>query len=180
MNFHHKWIYKLRNIYHRLRELFYGTDNRNGWLRCKSVLRAVHHRGGVPYRDLGVISRRVVTNAGVQFMALEFMNATDIISKFKYHASGTGAVAENVTDTALGTEVGAARISGTNTNPANGQYRTVGLCPYVAGFAITEHGIFSQLAAGGTLWDRSVFAPINVVSGDSIEFTYTLSIVAGG
>jgi hypothetical protein len=180
VNFHHKWIYKIRNILHRLREAIHGTENHNGWIRCKSVLTAIHHRDGKPYRDLGVISRRVVTNAGVAFMAAEFASAADIISKFKYHASGTGAVAENVTDTALGAEVGAARISGTNSNPTAPQYRTIGLCPYIAGFAITEHGIFSQLAAGGTLWDRSVFAAINVLNGDSIEFTYTLTIVAGG
>lgn len=30
------------------------------------------------------------------------------------------------------------------------------------------------------LWDRKVFSAINVVSGDSIQFTYTLTITSGG
>jgi hypothetical protein len=177
----HKALYKLRNFIHRLREVWHGYSRTTGKISCKSELRVRHfHNGSSTWRDLGVVSRRVVTNAGVQYMALDFVSGAASISNFKYHASGTGAVAENVTDTALGTEVGAARIAGTNSNPANGQYRTVAVLPYIAPFTITEHGIFSQLAVGGTLWDRSVFAPIGVVSGDSIEFTYTLSIVAGG
>jgi hypothetical protein len=42
---------------------------------------------------------------------------------------------------------------------------------------------FSQSATGGgTLWDRSKFAAINVVgaSGDSIQFTYTATLSSGG
>lgn len=31
-----------------------------------------------------------------------------------------------------------------------------------------------------TLWDRKVFSAINVISGDSIQFTYQLSITSGG
>jgi hypothetical protein len=47
--------------------------------------------------------------------------------------------------------------------------------------AITEHGLFSQAATGGgTLWDRTVFSAINVVSGDSIQFAYSLTVSAGG
>ena len=43
--------------------------------------------------------------------------------------------------------------------------------------AIVEHGIFSQAATGGgTLLDRSVFSAINVASGDSIQFTYDLTL----
>lgn len=175
---HHKWIYKVRNVFHRLRELWHGDSRTNGFVRCKSVLRAVHFRNGVPYRDLGVISRRVVTNAGVDFMATEFFDGSVLISTFNWHASGTGAVAENVTDTALGAEV-ASRASGTKTHPGAGLYRTIGVITYAAPLAITEHGVFSANAVG-TLWDRSVFAAINVVNTDQIQFTYTLTVVAGG
>jgi hypothetical protein len=49
------------------------------------------------------------------------------------------------------------------------------------GGAITEHGLFSQTrAGGGTLMDRSKFAAINVVATDSIQFTYELTLTAGG
>ena len=178
MNIHHKFIYKVRNFFHRLREFYLGSSAAIGKISCKSELRAVHLRGGKVHRDLGVISRRVVTNAGVDFMATEFFDGSVLISVFNFHASGTGVAAENVTDTTLGTEV-ATRVAGAKTHPGVGLYRTIATIPYVAGFNITEHGIFSA-AAAGTLWDRSVFAAIGVVNGDSIQFTYTLTIVAGG
>ena len=43
--------------------------------------------------------------------------------------------------------------------------------------AITAWGLLSQAATGGgTLFDRQVFSAINVASGDSIQFTYDLTI----
>jgi hypothetical protein len=30
------------------------------------------------------------------------------------------------------------------------------------------------------LWDHKVFSAINVISGDSIQFTYVLTVVSGG
>lgn len=128
---------------------------------------------------LGVVSRRVVTDAGVGFLTDAFQNITEI-ELMNFHASGTGAVAEAVGDTALGAEV-EARETGTQSEPAANQYRSVATHTYAAAFAITEHGIFNQLVvAGSVLWDRSVFAAINVGNGDSIQFTYTLTSNSGG
>jgi hypothetical protein len=129
-------------------------------------------------KNHGTISRRVVTNAGVAALANAFLNTFEP-ELFNFHATGTGTTAEAVGDTALVTETGT-RVAGTQSSPAGGQYRTVATVSYGASLAITEHGIFSQLASGGTLWDRSVFAAINVINGDSIQFTYTLTITAGG
>jgi hypothetical protein len=138
--------------------------------------------GSDPY-DLGLLSIRVVTNAGVAFMGTDFNAGTTEITNMNFHDSGTGVAAENVTDTDLGTPAGpTTRATGTQSNPASGQYRTVGTITYTSTLAITEHGIFNQAARGGgsTLWDRSVFSAINVNNGDSIQFTYTLTINAGG
>ncbi len=142
-----------------------------------SELSVKHIRADGTEKDYGVVSRRVVTNAGVAFLVDAFQNLVEI-ELMNFHASGTGVVAENVTDTALGTEV-ATRTTGTQSEPASNQYRTVGTISYSGSFAITEHGIFSASSVG-TLWDRSVFAAVNVVSGDSIQFTYTLTVNAGG
>ena len=130
---------------------------------------------------LGTVGRRVVTNAGVAYMAQDFNAATGgaDVSNFNYHDSGTGTNAENVTDTALQTAAGPARVAGTQSNPAGGQYRTVATITYAGTQAITEHGLFSASTVG-TLWDRTVFSAINVNSGDSIQFTYTLTCNAGG
>ena len=59
--------------------------------------------------------------------------------------------------------------------------RSSGTVTFDASAAITEHGLFSQAATGGgTLWDRTVFSAINVVSGDSIAFEYSVTLSAGG
>lgn len=184
-----KQIYWIKNLPAHIRAMIYGTENGDGRVTYKAELKAVVTRGGKDV-DLGVISRRVVTTAGVNYMRDTFAahaGAADI-QNFKYHGCGTGAVAENITDTALGAESttiltpASTRATGTQVNSTSAVYQTVGTLTFTgAGGAITEHGIFSQAATGGgTLWDRSVFAAINVVSGDSITFTYTLTISAGG
>lgn len=98
-------------------------------------------------------------------------------------------------DTVLVTDSGIARVSGTQSNPFSNQYRSVATMSYVSSLAIVEWGLFSA-SSSGTLWDRRWFntagapattaaaalvaSPINVNSGDSIQFTYTLTINAGG
>jgi hypothetical protein len=73
------------------------------------------------------------------------------------------------------------RATGTKSQPAANQMRSVGTVSFDGSAAITEHGLFTQAATGGgTLFDRSVFAAINVGSGDSIQFTYTCTWNSGG
>lgn len=128
--------------------------------------------------DYGLVSTKVVTDVGVQFIVDAFQNLTEV-ELFKYHASGTGTTAESAAQTALVTEV-AARATGTQVEGASANiYRTVATISYSGTFAITEHGIFSATPSGGTMLDRSVFAAINVQSGDSITFTYELTFPAG-
>lgn len=136
---------------------------------------------------LGLICTRVITDAGVAFLVDDWDANGQDISTMNFHGCGTGAVAEAVGDTALGAESTTAlnpdstRATGTRSQPAANQYRTVGTLTFDNTVAVTEHGIFSQAATGGgTLWDRSVFSAINVVSGDSIQFTYTCTVSSGG
>ncbi len=141
----------------------------------------------VPVRwlDLGLLSARVITDAGVAFLVDDWDagGATNDITLFNFHDSGTGVAAEAVTDTDLGTPAGpTTRATGTKSQPAANQLRSIGTINYTGTLAITEHGFFNQAArgAGSVLWDRSVFAAINVVSGDAIEFTYTCTVSSGG
>lgn len=125
----------------------------------------------------------LVTTAGVNYMAVDFTAglASPRISAFNYHDSGTGTIAAAIGDVALQTQAGpTTRATGTQSNPASGQYRSIGTISYVSGLAITEWGLFNQAAQGGTLWDHRIFGAMNVVSGDSIQFTYTLTVNAGG
>ena len=129
--------------------------------------------------SLGLLSCRLVTDAGVAFLVDDWDDNTTDITNFNYHDSGTGTNAEAVGDTALQTPTAEARDAGAKTQPLAYQIRTVATHTYAGTFAITEHGIFSASTAG-TLWDRSKFTAINVTSGDKIEFTYTLTVSSGG
>ena len=136
---------------------------------------------------LGLLSTKLITDAGVAFLVDDWDASVTDLTTMNFHGCGTGVVAENVTDTALGTEATTAlnpdsvRATGTRSQPAANQYRSVGTATFDAVAVITEHGILSQAATGGgVLWDRSVFSAINVASGDSIQFTYTCTVSAGG
>lgn len=152
-----------------------------GGLEFHSNLKALltHADGSVEEFDFG---SGLVTTAGVAFLANDFAavsTGTNEITNFNYHASGTGATAAAIGDTVMQTDSGVARVAGTQTSPAGGQARTVATMAYVSTLAITEWGLFSA-STSGTLWDRKVFTAINVVNGDSIQFTYTLTVNSGG
>jgi len=147
-----------------------------------SELRAVLMRAGQSI-DYGLVARRVVTDAGVAFLVDDWDNDAQNITTMNFHASGTGAVAEAVGDTALGAEATTItdRATGTKSQPTANQLRSVGTQAFTGTGAITEHGLLSSVTEGaGTLWDRSVFAAINVVNGDSIQWTYTCTVNSGG
>ena len=80
----------------------------------------------------------------------------------------------------MGTAYGGARATGTQSTPGSTNiYRSVGTVSFTSTLAITEHGLFTA-SSGGTLFDRSVFSAINVLNGDSIQFTWELTLPAGG
>jgi hypothetical protein len=128
--------------------------------------------------DYGVLGYRVVTTAFVGYVTDQLQTETSTFGDFKYHDGGVGATAEAIGNTAMETTDGEARTSGTQTESAANAYQSVGTIAYTSTKAVTEHGLFNDLTAG-TLMDRTVFSAINVVSGDSIQFTYTLTLTAG-
>lgn len=137
--------------------------------------------------DYGVVGRRVVTDAGVAFLVDDWDNNGQDQTTMNFHGIGTGTNAEAVGDTALQTESTTAlnpdntRATGTRSQPAANQYRTVGTLTADAAIVNTEHGIFSASATGtGTLWDRTVYSAINLANLDSLQATYTATITSGG
>ncbi len=97
---------------------------------------------------------------------------------------GTGVGAAVVGDTALGTEAAPTTAGGrtvgtesrTTITQTNDNYQVVGTVTAVSTLAITEAGLFDAVTAGNMLI-RSNFAAVNVVSGDSIAFTFGLKQV---
>jgi hypothetical protein len=147
------------------------------------------YRGDGRIEHLGLVCTKVITDTGVTYLRDDFNNSAQDITNMNFHGAGTGTNAEAAADSALQTESTTAlnpdstRATGTRSTPASNQFRSVGTLTFDADAAITEHGILSQAATGGgVLWDRSKFAAINVVgaNGDSIQFTYTLTLSSGG
>jgi len=135
------------------------------------------------YIEYGVVSRMVVTDTGVAFLVDDWDDDTTDITDMNFHACGTGVAAEDQTDTALGTESTTItdRGTGAKTQPTANQIRSTATQDFTGAGAITEHGLFSIVTEeAGVMWDRSVFAAINVGNGDSIQWQYTLTITAGG
>ena len=158
---------------HKMREAEEGLGI--GTVEMESELSAVLIKDGVR-QNLGVISRKKVTDDFVEFIVAQLQTETTAFGDFKFHDSGIGVGAENKTDSALGTPWGGARTTGTQVEGASAHiYKSVATTTYNATKAITEHGLFN-IAAAGILMDRSVFSAINVVDTNQIEWTYNLTI----
>lgn len=126
----------------------------------------------------GLLGYRVVTTAFVNFVVDQLQTETSVFGDFRFHDAGVGTTAENASDTAIEITDGESRATGTQTEASANAYQSVGTISYTSTKAVTEHGLFNDSSAG-TLMDRTVFSAINVVSGDSIQFTYTLTLTAG-
>lgn len=143
------------------------------------TLRARVFRADGRVIDYGLVGVRVVTDAFVAFVVDQLQTETSVFGDFKYHDSGVGVTAENVTDTDIETTDGESRATGTQVEGATANiYKSVGTIAYTTTKAITEHGLFNA-STGVTLMDRTKFTAINVVNGDSIEFTFELTLTAG-
>lgn len=99
---------------------------------------------------------------------------------------GTGTVAPAAGDTALGAEkqadattattthvVSAATTSRVTTTVTNDTAQDVGTVAATGSGAITESGVFNA-ATAGTMLCRQTFSAVNVVNGDSLQFTWKI------
>lgn len=132
----------------------------------------------------GLVSLAVVfTNAGAAIVTNRITQAGTAAKNVGW-GIGTGAAA--VTDTALGTESSPTTSGGrtvgtesrTTVTNTNDNYQVVGTVTAGSTLAITEEALFDNVTAGNML-QRGVFAAINVVSGDAIQFTNGLKFVPG-
>ena len=139
------------------------------WITCQ----------GLAYRTRG----NLIVNAGENFLVDAFQNTVEL-EILKYHGLGTGTVDPAEGDTGCGTELttqynpDSTRATGSLTEGASTNiFRTVGTNAVDATVAVTEWCLMSQAATGGgTMWSRVEFAVINLVSGDSLQTTYDLTV----
>lgn len=156
---------------------------------CLRIRKIVGGSGGLHIVDYGIVSYRVVTNAGVNYLTDAFQGTVEP-ELMKFHAIGTGTNAEAAGDTGPQTEwtsgnySGGVRPTGSLGEGASANiFRTVGTNTKTdAGTsAVTEHVLMSSATIGaGTAWDRSVFAAINLSQGDGLQTTYELTTNSGG
>jgi hypothetical protein len=158
------------------------------WFSRLTGIRTIRSRLGAVKRladgtkiDYGIIGYREVTDAGVAFLVDDWTNDATDITDFDYHACGTDNTAEDQTDTALGAEetTSTSRQVGTPTQPSANVLKSTATQNFTGSVAVVEHGLLSAVSAG-TLWDRTVFAVINVADGESITWEYSITFTAGG
>lgn len=131
-------------------------------------------------------TRNLITNAGKAAVASR-INGAGAEALFDKIGWGTGATAANATDTTLQTEVttsggaasgvhvvSSATASRVTTTVTNDTAQNVGTVTAAGTIAITESGQFNA-STNGVLLCRQVFTAINVVSGDSIQFTWKVA-----
>jgi hypothetical protein len=116
----------------------------------------------------------VVVTAGKNFTAAWLAAATQAVPFMNYIALGTGTTAATAGDTALETEIGT-RVAGTISSSTSVWTNQATFGPGVSTGAITEAGVFSA-AAAGTMLARQTFAVQNKLAGDTIVFTWNVTL----
>ena len=133
------WRWRLENVFRKsyLKGWIYTRTARifsklTGIPTLTATLEATLIRHNKDRINYGILSQRVITDAGVAFLVDDWDNNATDITNMNYHASGTGTNAEAVGDTALQTEATTItdRATGTKSQPAANQLRTVGTQSY--------------------------------------------------
>lgn len=116
----------------------------------------------------------VVTNAGKGIVTNRIKGSG---TEPNYCAWGTGAGTAAATDTTLFTESAESRVAGTSTQQTttttNDTYRVVGTITATGTRGITNAGLFDA-STSGNLFVKGDFTVINLVTNDSIQFTFNV------
>lgn len=129
----YKIIYAIKNWKAWFRALWEGMTTTAGSVTMQGTLAAVVIKPDGKHRDLGVVSKRVVTTVGANLIRDDMNNASGgaDVSVINFHDSGTGTNAEAVGDTDLQTPAGpTTRATGVQSAPGSTQYRSVGTITY--------------------------------------------------
>jgi hypothetical protein len=130
----------------------------------------------------GLIALAVVfTNAGAAIITNRIIQAGTAPKNIGW---GIGTTAAATSDTALQTESAPTTAGGrtvgtesrTTTSVTNDTYTVTGTVTAGSSLAITEAGTFDNVTSGNMLI-HGVFSAVNVVSSDSIAFTFNLKFV---
>lgn len=145
--------------------------NENLTIKGHINIKLYSHEGVL--KDERDLSNLVVTS-GKNYLASWLAAASQADYFMKYIALGTGTTSPTVTDTALQSEL-STRVVGNITSSTNVWQNQATFGAGVNTGALTEAGLFSA-SSGGVMLARQVFPVINKASGDSIVFTWQITI----
>lgn len=145
-------------------------------------LYARHFRDGELLEDLGLQGVREITSAFTKYLVDALMDSAVTMDDFDKHAQGDGSTAETDSETALVAQE-STRRTGTQTHGSTSNiYKSVATITAIAAYTAIEHGLFDCMTATTQIMlDRTlVGSPPNLVTDDEVEWTYELTVNAGG
>ncbi|MHC4104936.1 MAG: hypothetical protein ACYSR9_08355 [Planctomycetota bacterium] len=145
-------------------------------------LYARHFRDGELVEDLGLQGVKEITSAFTKYLVDGLMDSAIVMDDFDKHAQGDGSTAETDSQTALVNQQ-STRRTGTQTHGSTSNiYKSIATITAVAAYTAIEHGIFDSMTATTQIMlDRTlVGSPPNLVTDDEVEWTYELTVNAGG
>ncbi len=116
----------------------------------------------------------VVTTVGKAYLATWLAAASQAGEFMSYIALGSGTTAALASDTTLETEA-ATRVLGTLSASTNVWQNLASFGPGVDTGSISEAGLFTA-STSGTMFARQVFTPITKGAGDTLQFTWTVTL----
>jgi len=116
----------------------------------------------------------VITTVGKNYLAAWIAAASQAGYFMQYIGLGEGTTAATSADTDLETPL-ASRVAGNLTSSVNVWQNQATFGAGVNTGALTESGLFSA-SSGGTMIARQVFPVVNKLAGDTIVFTWQITI----
>ena len=166
----------LKKIDFFLGRLFFGKRKAMAsHFGIKDNLSMRHFRDGkvIGERSLG---HNLVVDDGLEYIVDCWQNSVEM-ETMKYHDTGEGVTGAAAGNSAMESATGFTRATGSTTETSAKVFKSVGTVSCTGTKAITEWGIFSA-STGGVLGARNTFSAINVVNGDSCEFTWEATLSA--
>ena len=148
-----------------------------GLLSCR-----VFSPDGKLKQDLGLVGVKEVTTEYVKHLVDAMTDSGVSVDVFNKHAMGDGSTAETDSQTGLINQQDG-RNAGTQTHGATSNiYRTVATITAGSAYTAIEHAVFDSTgSASDVMLDRTLVAsPPTLATDDEVEWTYELTVNAGG
>jgi len=139
----------------------------------------VFNKDGTLRKDMGLVGVKEVTTAFAEHLVDVMCSSGENLNEYTFHRMGSGSTAETDTETALVTSE-CTCLSGAGTHGATSNiYQCVCTLTATTTFGCREHALFDTVTSGHML-DRSLVTNIALETDDEVEWTYALTVNAGG